>query len=159
MTSARWIGYVRQMPHEGQTFTNTRSGQQMTFVELRGELLRIETVNPPEAPREPLHVHPKQVSGATVNGGDTDAHATQEFRPALDIASFFETYAALAAEGKLKSDGMPPALQLALMIPAFADEIRVPAPPWPVQRAFAALLGPLARARGYRARLSAPGNA
>ena len=90
------------------------------------------------------------------NESDLDAHATQEFRPALDIASFFESYAALAADGKLKADGMPPLLQLAVMIPAFADEIRVPKPPWPVQQAMARVLGPVARARGYRPKLSQP---
>ncbi len=37
------------------------------------------------------------------------------------------------------------------MIPAFSDEIRAIAPPWPIQRAFAAVLGPVARARGLQA--------
>jgi hypothetical protein len=90
------------------------------------------------------------------NGGDVDAHATQEFRPALDIASFFETYAALAADGKLKPNGMPSLLQLAVMIPVFADEVRLPHPPWTVQRAVARILGSVARARGNRPRLSQP---
>ena len=38
----------------------------MTFVEFRDELLRIDSVNPPTAEREPVHVHPKQESGAEV---------------------------------------------------------------------------------------------
>jgi len=49
---------------------------------------------------------------------------------------------------------MPRLLQLAVMIPVFGDEIRVPGPPWPVQRALAWILGPVARAGGYRAKLS-----
>ena len=85
------------------------------------------------------------------NGGEEDAHAIQTFRPALNIAAFFETFAALAARGKLNADGMPSPLQLAVMIPTFADEIRATTPPWPIQRAFAAVLGPVARARGLQA--------
>ena len=175
------------MAHEGQSFTNARTGQRMTFVELRADHLRIDAVNPPSGTREPVHIHPRQASGATVhsgvltfelegaqrrvgpgesvqipagmphrfwNDGVEAAHATQEFRPALDIASFFETYAVLAGQGKLKRDGMPALLQLAVMIPAFADEIRVPSPPWPVQMAMARVLGPVARARGHRAKLT-----
>jgi len=45
---------------------------------------------------------------------------------------------------------MPSLLQLAVMIPVFADEIRTTRPPWPVQRAAAAVLAPVARRRGYR---------
>jgi len=172
------------MAFEGQTITNARTGQRMTFVELNDDVLRIETVNPASQAREPLHVHPAQESGAAVsegmlvfeiagvqrnvgpgesvtipagaahrfwNDGETDAHAMQTFRPALNIAAFFETFAALAAQGKLNANGMPSTLQLAAMIPVFADEIRATAPPWPVQRALAAVLGPVARARGLQA--------
>jgi quercetin dioxygenase-like cupin family protein len=175
------------MAYEGQSFVNVRTGQRMTFVELRDEVLRVETVNPVSSAREPLHVHPKQESAAEVSSGalvfeiegsqrrvgpgeavtipagaphrfwadgDEDAHAIQTFRPALDIASFFETFAALAAEGKLSDKGMPGPLQLAAMIPVFGCEIRPVRPPWPIQRAFAALLGPVARARGIRPKLA-----
>jgi mannose-6-phosphate isomerase-like protein (cupin superfamily) len=178
------------MPYEGQTFVNARTGQRMTFVELRDETLRIDTVNPPAPVREPVHLHPRQESRAEVqsgalvfeiegeqrtvgpgesvtidagvrhrfwNEGVGDAHAIQTFKPALDIASFFETFAALAAQGKLDAKGMPSPLQLAVMLPVFADEIRVPNPPWPLQRAFAAVAGPVARARGYQARIELAG--
>ena len=57
------------MPREGQEISNPRTGQRMTFVELRDELLRIDSVNPPTAEREPVHVHPKQESGAEVVSG------------------------------------------------------------------------------------------
>lgn len=172
------------MAFQGQTIVNARTGQRMTFVELTEAVLRIETVNPPTEAREPVHLHPRQESGAAVsagvlvfevageqrevgpgdaitipagtphrfwNGGDTDAHAIQTFRPALNIAAFFETFAALAEQGKLDAKGMPSLLQLAAMIPVFSDEIRATSPPWPLQRALAAVLGPLARARGLQA--------
>jgi quercetin dioxygenase-like cupin family protein len=89
------------------------------------------------------------------DSGET-AHSLQWFFPALDIAAFFETYAALAAQGGLDAKGIPRPMQLAVMIPVFGDEIRVTTPPWPVQRAFAAVLGPVARRRGHRARLTLP---
>ncbi len=173
--------------HEGQQISNPRTGQRMTFVELREELLRIDTVNPPTAEREPMHVHPRQESGAEVvsgslvfevggeqrrlgagetvrvpantphrfwNDGSEDARSNQFFRPALDIASFFETMFALAQQAKLDEKGMPRPFQLAVMLPEFGDEIRPVSPPWPLLRALAAVLGPIARLRGYRGRAS-----
>ena len=88
------------------------------------------------------------------NEGTDDAHAVQWFRPALKTRAFFETFFALARAGKLDERGMPSLLQLAVMIPVFADEIRPTRPPWPVQRAAAAILAPVARRRGYRATAS-----
>jgi hypothetical protein len=85
------------------------------------------------------------------NERDVDAVALQEFRPSLRTAEFFETLFALAQRGELDDRGMPSLLRLAVLAPAFADEIRVARPPWPLQRAAFALLGPLARARGYAA--------
>lgn len=174
------------MPHVGEEIVNPRTGQRMTFLDLGSEQLRTETVNPRSPQREPLHIHPKQESGAEVvagsllfevageqrrvdpgetivipagtphrfwNDGHEDAHAIQFFRPALDTAAFFETLFALAQQGKLDEAGMPRPFQLAVMIPAFADEIRPTSPPWPLLRVLAALLGPIARLRGYRARV------
>ncbi|MBV9213116.1 MAG: cupin domain-containing protein [Actinobacteria bacterium] len=48
---------------------NPRTGQRMTFVTDRPELLEIDTINPPTEVREPEHVHPKQESGARVSAG------------------------------------------------------------------------------------------
>jgi quercetin dioxygenase-like cupin family protein len=174
--------------HEGQQISNPRTGQRMTFVELRPELLRIDTVNPASAEREPVHVHPRQESGAQVvsgslvfevagerrqlgardtirvpantphrfwNDGSEDARSIQFFRPALDIASFFETLFTLAQQDKLDDRGMPRPLQLAVMVPEFGEEIRPVSPPWPILRVFTAVLGPIARLRGYRGRLEA----
>ena len=172
------------MAHEGQQITNPRTGQRMTFLELRAELLRIDSLNPPTPEREPVHVHPKQESGAEVvsgslvfevagerhhlaagatisvpantphrfwNEGSEDARSIQFFRPALDIASFFETLFALAQQRKLDEKGMPPPLQLAAMVRQFGDEIRPVSPPWPLLRMLSAVLAPIARLRGYRA--------
>jgi quercetin dioxygenase-like cupin family protein len=48
---------------------NPRTGQRMDFVTETAELLEIDTVNPPSDAREPVHVHPKQASGARVASG------------------------------------------------------------------------------------------
>lgn len=176
------------MARQGQQISNPRTGQVMTFLEMRDDLLRIDTVNPITDQREPLHVHPRQESGAELiagslvfevdgvrrklapgdsisipadtrhrfwNDGDEDAHAIQYFRPARATADFFETLFALAAADKLDAKGMPRPLQLAVMVPEFENEIRPVSPPWPVLRAVAVVLAPLARVRGYRARVTA----
>jgi quercetin dioxygenase-like cupin family protein len=83
------------------------------------------------------------------NDGDEDAVAIQEARPALRTAEFFETYFELAERGELDEHGKPPLLRFAVLGREFADEIRLVSPPWPVQRAAFALLGPVARLRGY----------
>ncbi len=179
-------GRVGVMAREGQEIVNPRTGQRMTFVELREDLLRIESVNPPSAQREPVHVHPRQESGAEVlagalmfevagkqrrlGAGDTivvpantphrfwndesqDARSIQFFRPALDIAAFFETMFALAQRDELDSKGMPRTLRLAVMVPEFGEEIRPVSPPWPILKALTAVISPIARHRGYGARI------
>jgi quercetin dioxygenase-like cupin family protein len=88
------------------------------------------------------------------NDGDQDALAVQWFRPALDIAAFFETLFALAGADLLDEGGTPKILQLAVMVPEFSAEIRPVSPPWPVLRALTAVLGPVARRRGYQPRRS-----
>jgi quercetin dioxygenase-like cupin family protein len=84
------------------------------------------------------------------NSGDEVAHALQAFRPALRTQQFFETWFGLARDGKLDDKGMPSLLQLAVMVPAFADVMRPTSPPWPLLRAFSWLLGPIARLRGHK---------
>lgn len=81
--------------------------------------------------------------------GDVDAVAIQEARPALRLAEFFETYFELAQRGELDENGKPSVLRFAALGPEFASELRLVQPPWPLQRALFALLGPLARRRGY----------
>jgi quercetin dioxygenase-like cupin family protein len=173
--------------HEGQEISNPRSGQVMNFVELRPELLRIDSVHPHAPQGEPVHQHPKQkssvelVSGCLVfevdgerrelGPGDTlevpagvlhrfwnesgeEARSVQLFEPALDIASFFETFFALAQRDELDDKGMPSLLQTVVLVPEFGDEIRPASPPWGVLKALTTVLGPIARMRGYQARIA-----
>jgi quercetin dioxygenase-like cupin family protein len=80
--------------------------------------------------------------------GET-ARSIQEFRPALNIEKFFETYFAIAARDELDKEGSLSILRIAIMLPQFAQSIRPTSPPWPILRAICWVLKPLARARGY----------
>ena len=172
------------MTQLNQEISNPRTGQRMTFVEIRPDLLRIDSVNPPTsnaspctstprpAGRSPVglaglrsrrrraQAHPGRIRSRFPNArsrfwtdGTEDAVSVQFFEPALDTAAFFETLFALSARDLLDPTGMPRPLQLAVMVPEFSREIRPTRPPWPVLRTLAAALAPIARARGYRARI------
>jgi mannose-6-phosphate isomerase-like protein (cupin superfamily) len=57
----------------GREIHNPRTGQRIRFVhtaaDTNASLLRLETVNPPTAVPEPMHVHPRQESRAEVIAG------------------------------------------------------------------------------------------
>jgi quercetin dioxygenase-like cupin family protein len=91
------------------------------------------------------------------NEDEEEARAIQELRPALRSEDFFETYFALARDGKLNAQGLPNLLHTAVLTAAYWDEIRVTRPPMLVQRIFATLLAPLGRLRGYSARYASGG--
>jgi quercetin dioxygenase-like cupin family protein len=84
------------------------------------------------------------------NSGDTQAHYIQEFRPALRIDSFFETWFNLAQNGKLNAQGLPNLLQTAVLLHGFWNEIQVTQPPFIVQKIMATMLAPVGRLLGYR---------
>ena len=84
------------------------------------------------------------------NAGTGTARFVNEFRPAGAAESFFETFCGLATEGRCDARGQPPLLQVAASFPLWG--MVVAGPPVAAQRLLMALLRPLARARGYRAR-------
>lgn len=61
------------MARAGDEIVNPRTGQRMVFLktgtETGGELVQIDTYNPPTGVAEPEHVHPFQESGAEVLSG------------------------------------------------------------------------------------------
>ena len=61
------------MARAGTEIVNPRTGQRMVFLETGsetdGQLLRIDSYNPPSPPLEPEHVHPLQESNARVVAG------------------------------------------------------------------------------------------
>jgi quercetin dioxygenase-like cupin family protein len=97
------------------------------------------------------HTIPAGVPHSFGNYGEEEAHWIAEFRPALRTDAFFDRLFDLGARDQLNDRGMPSLLQLAVSVPAYAQEIRVTRPPWPVQRVLFALLAPIARLRGLHA--------
>lgn len=85
------------------------------------------------------------------NSGDTDAHYIQEFRPALKIGNFFETFFALARDSKLNKKGIPNLLHVSVIGLAYKDEIRLTNPPWTLQYIMYKILAPFGKLFGYRA--------
>jgi hypothetical protein len=57
------------MAKAGDEIVNPRTGQRMVFLKTGGELVQIDTYNPPTGVPEPKHVHPFQESGAEVLSG------------------------------------------------------------------------------------------
>ncbi len=70
------------------------------------------------------------------------------YTPALNTEEFFETFCALARDGRTDGDGVPSLLQIAVSAPHF--DIWLARPPIWVQRALFAVLAPVARLLGYR---------
>jgi hypothetical protein len=52
--------------------------------------------------------------------------------------------------GLTDGKGMPSIWQIAVEMPLVADHVHIASPPWPIQRAFLALIRPVARLLGYR---------
>jgi quercetin dioxygenase-like cupin family protein len=172
----------------GDAIVNPVTGERVvvrvTARESGGERFEVERFLPPDHPRQPERIHPRQETTITVvrgvasfklegmervalpgaqllasagtphqfwNAGGDTLHLRFEQQPALESSErLVVALCALAAEGKTDSRGIPGLLQRVVMIPAYADTVRLTSPPWPVQRALCRLLGPLARARGHR---------
>jgi len=84
------------------------------------------------------------------NAGQGEARCLFDVRPALKTETAFETLFGLAREGKTNQQGMPNPLQGALLAREY--ETFLPKPPVLLQRIALAILAPIARLVGYRAR-------
>ncbi len=85
------------------------------------------------------------------NGGDTEAHHIQRFKPSLKIDTFFRTYFALAREDKLNKKGLPNLFLISLVSLNHQNEIRLVKPPWALQKIIFSLLAPIGKLLGYKA--------
>jgi mannose-6-phosphate isomerase-like protein (cupin superfamily) len=88
------------------------------------------------------------------NAGSVSAHYVQEFLPALRIEALFEIAFALAREGKLNDQGRPDALQLAVLMDAYRDELRITHPLLWIQRVIITVLAPMGRLLGFHAEVN-----
>ena len=116
-------------------------------VRLRGMLNVVEAGERFEFPRGTPHSfrNPEQVP----------ARVVVEFRPAGGFEAFMETVYALARDGKTNAQGRPNLLQSAVIGRAHLDDFALASPPVWAQRVFFALLAPIGRLFGYRARYPA----
>lgn len=86
------------------------------------------------------------------NVSDEEGRLRWQIRPAMRSQDFFATMWGLAADGKTDADGVPNILHLAVILREYRDEFRASSPPYFVQRLLFALLAPIGRLLGYRAR-------
>ena len=84
------------------------------------------------------------------NSGQRDANYIQEFRPALTIAEFFDTFFALSRDGKLNEQGIPNFFHASIIMLAHNKDIRVTSPPWPIQYLTYKVLAPFGIMMGYK---------
>jgi quercetin dioxygenase-like cupin family protein len=124
-------------PHQEERF-HVVSGTMGVRVDGREQTLRAgESIN---VPAGAAHIW--------WNAGDEELHQITEFRPALKLETFFETFFGLARDGKCDKVGQPAFLQIAVMVPVY--DIYLSRPPMLMQKALFAVLGPIARLLGYR---------
>ena len=86
------------------------------------------------------------------NEGEEEAHALVEYRPALRMETLFQTLFGLGRDGKTDQEGSLTLLQGTVMLKEFVDEYRLARPPLPVQKVVLAVLAPIGRLLGYKAR-------
>ena len=117
--------------------------QESSFEVHRGKLgVRVNALERTVGPGEQMVIPPRASHCFWVEGNE-EAHDTAAFEPALNIEDFFETYFALAREGKLNAHGLPNLLMIAVMGQTFWQEIRFTQPPFWIQRILYATLAPL----------------
>jgi mannose-6-phosphate isomerase-like protein (cupin superfamily) len=85
------------------------------------------------------------------NSGDDEGVAIVEFRPAVKVEEFFETFFGLTQDGKVSpKTGLPNALWLAAIFHAYRDFAYIAKPPLLLQRIAFTPLAAVARLLGYR---------
>ena len=84
------------------------------------------------------------------NEDDIEAHSIQQCSPALHIDEFFESFFALAEDGKLNKKGIPNLFHTSIIGLAHKDEIRLTKPPWVLQNIIYRILAPFGKLMGYR---------
>ncbi len=84
------------------------------------------------------------------NAGDEEGVAIVEFRPALKVDEFFESFFGLAQDGKVSpKTGLPNLLWMALILRYYREFLYLDKPPLFVQRAVFTPLAAVARLLGY----------
>ena len=138
-------------PGGGVTFEHVHRDAEERFEVLSGRMAaelpgrRIEL-----GPGERIALPPR-VPHRWWNAAGEDLHFIVEVDPPGHFEQTIETLFGLAREGRVRRDGSPGLLQLAVMAREFGFESYPTTPPLPVLRTAATLLAPLGRALGRRA--------
>src|SRR5829696_2332119 len=126
----------RGVARRGEVLESPINGQRAVFRETAqdtgGELLRLDFFVAPGGFLGNEHLHPKQEERIEVLSGTLCC--------------------GLGRDGKTNEEGSPRLLQGAVMLEEFEDEYRLARPPLPVQKTVLAVLAPIGRLLGYRAR-------
>ena len=93
---------------------------------------------------------PKNTPHHFRNPGPAEAHYMQEFFPALKIDGLFETFFALASDGKLNKDGAPNIFRISLIMLAYENEFRLTKHNWMMQKTIFRLIAPFAKLFGFK---------
>jgi quercetin dioxygenase-like cupin family protein len=93
---------------------------------------------------------PQGAVHAMWNTGDSMTRVIWQIRPALNSQAFFETIWGLRQDGKAKPDGSPGLLQIAVLMQAHQNEIRLASLPPFAQTILFGLLAFIGRLAGYR---------
>ena len=83
------------------------------------------------------------------NAGGEELHFVLEIEPPGNFERAIETLFGLARQGRLRKDGSPGLLQMAVLARELGLEAYPSSPPLPVLRAATAVLAPIGRALGY----------
>ena len=86
------------------------------------------------------------------NISDEEGRLLWQVRPAMKTQAFLETMWGLEADNESKPNSGPNILQLAVILREYSDEFRASSPPYPIQRILFAILAPIGRLLGYRAK-------
>ena len=87
------------------------------------------------------------------NPGDQEITTLIQFRPALDIETFFETFFGLARDGKVgRRNGLPNPLQMMVLARDYRRSLQLPRARQRVLYPIAVALAPIGRALGFRGR-------
>jgi mannose-6-phosphate isomerase-like protein (cupin superfamily) len=92
---------------------------------------------------------PKNVLHEFWNEGNVSAVYIQEFFPALKIDQLFETFFALARDGKLNKKGKPNIFRASVIMLHFQNELRLAQYNWTLQKIVFTLLAPIGKLLGY----------
>jgi quercetin dioxygenase-like cupin family protein len=97
-------------------------------------------------------VVPPGVPHVVWNSTDQEVTALMQFRPALDTETMFETFFGLAKAGKVGRNDLRDKVHLLVLAKAYRREMQLPASEQRVVGPLAAVVAPIARLFGYRAR-------